>query len=311
MPLTNSLSHPAPHPVSLAQASTPLATALSHIPPRVEGYKVSGVRVLDDIDGDGIATTVDMMRGMIEGSAGHPVIAMDRDEILARCPQARTSAREYCRCAWEWVKSRMWFREDQAPLGAGLGYRADGQPEVDVVEILTWPTDMSNRHRQTGQRVPGDCDDFSMWVGSLLLARGIPYSLCVAAVDRHSPRYSHVYGVGWPDGERLALDASHGLWPGWEVPRIWEHVNPRKEYPVGRGIWSSPWTAGIVAGALTMAVVACADQSTTPAWERVQGVKGVVMAGVLTAALIAGMGFMARVGTVTGTGTVASKGELC
>jgi hypothetical protein len=66
----------------------------------------------------------------------------------------------------------------------------------------------------------GDCAIFSECLGAFLTVYGIPFEWVTVAVNPNEPDiYSHVfiYGV-MPDGSRLPLDASHGDYPGWQVP---------------------------------------------------------------------------------------------
>jgi len=66
----------------------------------------------------------------------------------------------------------------------------------------------------------GDCSTFTMLVCSLLKCLGVPYDLVTVAVDPREPQlYTHVYPEAiLEDGARLPLDASHGPYPGWQVP---------------------------------------------------------------------------------------------
>ena len=66
----------------------------------------------------------------------------------------------------------------------------------------------------------GDCAIFTTLIQALLLYRGIPYeTVCVAVDPRQPAEYTHVYPRAVrADGSRVVLDASHGPWPGWEVP---------------------------------------------------------------------------------------------
>ncbi len=87
----------------------------------------------------------------------------------------------------------------------------------DVVEVLVRPRDVIALSKQ-GMMVPGDCDDFSMYVAALLIANGIPCSFVTVAADERDPSaYSHVYVAAYPDGKRKVVDASHGKFMGWEV----------------------------------------------------------------------------------------------
>lgn len=68
----------------------------------------------------------------------------------------------------------------------------------------------------------GDCAIYTMLVCALLKVSGVPFEIVTAAVDSRQPAmFTHVYAraVIAASGTRLPLDASHGSYPGWEVPR--------------------------------------------------------------------------------------------
>lgn len=86
-----------------------------------------------------------------------------------------------------------------------------------IVEVLVRPVDVSLFARQ-GVMVPGDCDDFSMYVAALLIVNLVPCCFVTVAADDSDPNaYSHVYVAAYPQGGRKAVDASHGKFCGWEV----------------------------------------------------------------------------------------------
>lgn len=66
----------------------------------------------------------------------------------------------------------------------------------------------------------GDCAIFSECVAAFLQAYGIPYEFVTVAANPAEPNiFSHVYLYAvLADGSRLPLDASHGKYPGWQVP---------------------------------------------------------------------------------------------
>src|ERR1035437_2766072 len=74
----------------------------------------------------------------------------------------------------------------------------------------------------------GDCAIFSECVAAFLTVFGVPYEFVTVAVNPNEPTiFSHVYLYGvMPDGSRLPLDASHGQYPGWQVPSA--HVSRRQ-----------------------------------------------------------------------------------
>lgn len=115
------------------------------------------------------------------------------------------------------VKGALSFQRDEI-TGAGVG----GYPAGEVVEVIIRPREMAKFVEQ-GKGV-GDCDDFTMYLAGILGCYGIPTEFCTVAADARSPNnFSHVYLVAYPvdqsTGERVrvALDASHGEYPGWEV----------------------------------------------------------------------------------------------
>lgn len=74
----------------------------------------------------------------------------------------------------------------------------------------------------------GDCAIFSECVAAFLTVFGVPYEFVTVAVNPSEPEiFSHVflYAV-MPDGSRLPIDASHGAYPGWQVPTA--HVSRRQ-----------------------------------------------------------------------------------
>jgi hypothetical protein len=110
--------------------------------------------------------------------------------------------------------------------GAGSTVGVDGAP---VIEILIRPADML-RTIMAGQAV-GDCDDYSMLCAALCRSLGYKVAFAtVAGVPERPDVYSHVYVVAWTgDGTRVALDCSHGQYPGWEAPN---YLGKMTEHPV-------------------------------------------------------------------------------
>ncbi len=79
-------------------------------------------------------------------------------------------------------------------------------------------------------RLEGDCAIYTMMLGAMLASLGLSWEICTAAVDARQPDiFGHVWlRAVYADGAREALDASHGKFPGWQVPpydihrlRIW------------------------------------------------------------------------------------------
>ena len=114
--------------------------------------------------------------------------------------------------AWWYCKHLVKFVQDETLLGSMLG-------EHDQRELLISPAVMVRMSKPQG-----DCDDFTMLMCALLKALGVPFEIVTISADPDEPeRWSHVYAVALvEDGERFPMDASHGKYPGWEVPR--EHM---------------------------------------------------------------------------------------
>lgn len=70
------------------------------------------------------------------------------------------------------------------------------------------------------ERPEGDCAIFTECICAFLRVLGVPYEFVTVKVSPKVPRqYGHVYPYAiMPDGRRIPLDASHGDYPGWQVP---------------------------------------------------------------------------------------------
>ena len=66
----------------------------------------------------------------------------------------------------------------------------------------------------------GDCAIFTELIAAFLRTLGVDYEFVTIAVNPREPGvFSHVYLYAvMQDGARLPLDASHGDYPGWQVP---------------------------------------------------------------------------------------------
>jgi hypothetical protein len=117
---------------------------------------------------------------------------------------------------WAMIKPRMRFRQDtdiandlQAP---------DPYNKRDLVETFISPATQARLIDLRGAGVE-DCDGFAAYGACLLLALGVPVTLCTVSAE--TPRvFSHVYLVAYWNGMRIPLDLSHGPYPGWECPNM-------------------------------------------------------------------------------------------
>ncbi len=122
--------------------------------------------------------------------------------------------------AFWWCKHFLKFVHHEFIIRQRLGEAGHLQglisPEVIVNQIAN------------GERPAGDCAIYSDCVAAFLRVFGVPFEVVTVAVNPEEPTvFSHVfiYEVR-PDGSRLPLDASHGEYPGWQVPTA--HVSRRQ-----------------------------------------------------------------------------------
>lgn len=123
--------------------------------------------------------------------------------------------------AFWFQKGRVGFQRDEITAEPMRRFIDD-----EAVEVLIRPRDLANM-RQPKE----DCDGFSTSTAAMLRSKGIPCSFVTIAADGREPnRYSHVYLACYPPGgQRIALDVSHGEYPGWEAPNMF---GKKKEWPI-------------------------------------------------------------------------------
>lgn len=164
------------------------------------------IRSIPLASGDaGIAQTITVMQSLIDRGAVDPQI---REQALGIVRQASASSRdsqaEIAAIFW-WAKTHMRFQKD-----------VSGGEYVCSPQYLL-------------RTMAGDCDDYTVLIGSLLKAIGIPTRIVTIAADREEPdRLSHVYLEASGGGAWTPLDATQEQsFPGWSPPRyfrkkVWE-----------------------------------------------------------------------------------------
>ena len=182
------------------------------------------VTPLSDDPDEQVAQTITLMRRYVLEDAKHPCLQAAVDQAIVAYPDESVTGAIY-----RWVRDRMRFVDDQTTAAALP------QLQGDVIEALVRPQDML---QSIGR---GDCDDYSMLVAALLLSAGIPCAFVTVAADYEFPeRFSHVYVAAYPEGERIAVDASHGPFLNWETENRFDR---RMEWPIaGQGLgfdWDS------------------------------------------------------------------------
>jgi hypothetical protein len=135
---------------------------------------------------------------------------------------------------WFWVKRNLRFVHHSKLLVAWLN-------APNELQLLIRPDALLKMREPKG-----DCAVYTCLVCAMLDCCGLPWEIVTVAVDPRNPGiYSHVYPrVILGDGRRVVLDASHGKYPGWEVPdahvsakQVWDREgNPiEDEDPPARG----------------------------------------------------------------------------
>jgi hypothetical protein len=120
---------------------------------------------------------------------------------------------------WCWCKHYLRFKHHGSMFEA---WSADlGDPRTKL-QLLIAPDVLVRMNR-----MEGDCAIYTMMLAAMLESLGLKWEIVTAAVDRGQPDiFSHVWPrVVLPAGSE-PLDASHGKYPGWQVPandvhRLW------------------------------------------------------------------------------------------
>lgn len=152
------------------------------------------------------AQTVRRMCTLIAESVQDPGVMRCLDQALT---SSDTSRQRIAAACWEWCKQNIRFVQDDDALYADLGRR-------DELELLISPAVMAR-----GRNRRGDCDDFTMMLCAMLASVGVPCVIKTFKCDRKDPsRWAHVCAAAiLEDGSLMILDASHGDYPGWQVPQ--------------------------------------------------------------------------------------------
>jgi hypothetical protein len=156
------------------------------------------------------AQTVRYMARLVQHSLSDPVVFQCTDEALRVLAIAGSSSA----AIWHWVKRSIKFVHHQELLRKWLG-------KGDSLQLLISPEALLKM-----EAPKGDCAVFSTLIAAMLQCAGYQWEIVTVACDRSQPGiFSHVFPRAvLPSGRRLALDASHGKYPGWEVP--WGHRWP-------------------------------------------------------------------------------------
>jgi hypothetical protein len=135
---------------------------------------------------------------------------------------------------WWWCKLNLKFRHHGDQFEA---WSADlGDPRTKL-QLLISP-DVLVRMR----RMEGDCAIYTMMICAMLRSLGLQYQILTLAVDPRTPEiFTHVCARVVTSQGSETLDASHGDYPGWQVPqehtmRMWTFDESGRRIPTGRFI---------------------------------------------------------------------------
>lgn len=215
-------------------------------------------RLTSDTPDEQVADTIEMMASYVRADANSQPV---KDEAASLATPDATPEEIIDGVFWH-VKRLIRFQEDGTTARPIASYLAHlGLGDHNVVEILIRPRDMVTWRSDTGRGQIGDCDDFAMLTAALLKARGVEAKFVTVAADASQPgQFSHVYVAAYPPGGgRVALDTSHGEYPGWETAAY----NRKEEWSIDAGLRG--WlVAGLVLLALWAGRVGKGRRRRTP-----------------------------------------------
>jgi len=170
-------------------------------------------RVVASTDPDtATAQTIRIMCGHVRRAARDPLLQQTAAQAVSQfgglAGDTDDAALQVACAAWWWHKLYIKFLLHDLFIWNKLGEQGHLQGLISP-EILVRMKDPE-----------GDCAIFSMGIAAMLQVFGIPYEFVTVKVSRREPtEYGHVYLYAvMPDGRRIPLDASHGQYPGWQVP---------------------------------------------------------------------------------------------
>jgi len=164
--------------------------------------------------------TVEYMSRLIRESLDDGIVQRAAEQACRQHPRGGVFPVDNIEAIWSWVKRSIRFVHHSKLQAAWM-------PDPSALQLLIRP-DCLLKMREP----KGDCAVFTCLVCAMLDCAGVDWEIVTVAVDPRQPGiFSHVYPRAiLEDGRRLPLDASHGQYPGWEVPA--SHVSAKQ-------IWDS------------------------------------------------------------------------
>jgi hypothetical protein len=160
------------------------------------------------------ADTIQQMQMVANAAIGTPQVIATCQKAIADLDNQWFGEKDYADAVWYWVKNNIRFVTDENTMQQ-MGIPIDN-PTKDLLispqSLLSMPSPQ------------GDCDDFSMLCKAMLSCLGFRNSFITIKADRDYPNmWSHVYNkVYFSNNSTMAMDCSHGHWPGWEYKNYWE-----------------------------------------------------------------------------------------
>jgi len=197
----------------------------------------------EDPDGQ-VRATMNLVRRYLRNDAQHPFFRQHAQKIADANPGDPIQA------VWTHIKRDLKFQQDE---DSAQRFEIGDARKPDIIEVVIRPIDQALLIELTGSGFE-DCDGYELYAGCILTALGIPVSLVTIAADSEDlSRYSHVYLAVYPNGysksPRIALDFSHGDYPGWEA----RNLGRLKEWPIkvtmSEVFWDSVIPVGLLTGA--------------------------------------------------------------
>ncbi len=171
------------------------------------------------------AQTVAIMCDLISRSAADPLVKRCAETAVRQYPNGGPlwamrgvnpfaldelhQVQATAEAVWWYAKHQLKFVHHAKQIDVWLNERDQLQLLIEPSVLVRFPFQMQ-----------GDCAIYTMLILAMLECLGIQHEIVTAAVDPNQPSiFSHVWPRAvLPNGERFALDASHGTFPGWSVP---------------------------------------------------------------------------------------------
>ena len=191
---------------------------------------------------DQVRQACGMMAGYVLEDAQLPQFQQWAKKAKLAC----TNASDVAELLWAATKDKLTFVIDQD--NAREFAKTTGNEQAlravqadDVVEVFTRPIDVELLYASSPVKVSGDCDDHSMYAACLaqaLKGQGVPIEdirfVCIS--DTADQVLCHVFLKLKAFGKDIAVDASHGPYPGWEA----DGVTRVEEFPLTSAETSLP-----------------------------------------------------------------------